>query len=119
MNFSRLDRIISDVTPVEDFVAEFTATDADQGPDGEILYSITSGNEDSFFGLVEPNTGTVVVKQSPILPRMYTLVVTASDGGTPPRSATALLVVNVTASNLVDCSDPQYGELTLISACIS
>ena len=101
------------MTPVEDFVAEFTATDADRGPDGEVLYSITSGNEDNFFGLVSPDVGTVVVKQSPILPRTYALVITASDGGTPPRSATALLVVNVTASNQVDCSDPQYGELCI------
>ena len=91
-------------------MAEFRATDADQGADGEIRYSISSGNEDNFFGLVSPSNGTVVVKRSPILPRMYTLVITASDGGAPPRSANAMLVINVTASNQVDCSEPQYGK---------
>ena len=45
-----------------------------------------------------------------ILPRTYTLVITATDHGDSPRSADAVLIVNVGTAGLVDCNDLANGN---------
>ncbi len=92
-----------------DEIARFTATDSDHGADGDVTFSITGGNEDQFFELVSPTNATVRVGRSPILPHTYRLIVMATDRGSPPRSAEAVLEVEVIASEHVDCSLPQNG----------
>ncbi len=93
-----------------DLITRFTATDSDHGADGDVTFSIANGNEEQFFEIVSPTNATVQVKRSPILPGTYTLIVMATDGGDPSRSAEASLVVHVMASEHVDCSLPQYGR---------
>ena len=106
---------LSDVAPVGSFIAEPRANDPDHGPDGDITYSISSGNEDGFFN-ISAMFGTVTVVHSPLLPQTYTLTITATDHGTPPLSSrqNATVVVTVTASVPVNCNDQQYGETCLI-----
>ena len=103
---------LSDVAPVGSFLAEPRANDPDNGPDGDITYSISSGNEGGFFD-ISAMFGTVTVAHSPLLPQTYTLTITATDHGTPPLSSrqNATVVVTVTASVAVDCNDQRYGEL--------
>lgn len=104
---------ISDVTPMGSFVDEFDATDKDDGPDGEITYSITGGNDDGFFDITAMGFGEVIVRRSPILPHTYVLTITARDGGNPPLSSMATLTMLVTTSSIVDCTRPEYGPPTI------
>ena len=102
---------LSDMSPVGSYVTELHAVDPDGGSDGEITYSIISGNEDGFFQ-ISPAFGTVTVQHSPLLAKVYNLIITVTDHSTPPRSSrqNAVVVVNVIASTPVDCSDPRYSE---------
>lgn len=108
LHFCSFSLDISDVEPRGHFVGEFVAQDHDEGADGDITYSITAGNNDGFFEFAVPSFGEVTVARSPILPHTYTLTITASDGGSPPFTASALLTVRVVATSDVDCTDPQF-----------
>ena len=111
---------LSDTSPVGSYVTELHAVDLDGGPGGVTTYSIISGNEDGFFQ-ISPAFGTVTVQHSPLLAKVYNLIITVTDHGTPPRSSrqNAVVVVNVIASTPVDCSDPRYGEKSVILLDIS
>ena len=102
---------LSDVAPVGSFITEPRASDPDRGPDGDISFSILSGNEDGFFE-ISAMFGTVTVAHSPLIPRNYNLTITATDHGTPPLFSrmNATVVVMVTASVPVDCNEQRYGE---------
>ena len=102
---------LSDVAPVGSYITEPRASDPDRGPDGVIKFSILSGNEDGFFE-ISAMFGTVRVARSPLIPRTYTLIITATDHGTPPLSShqNATVVVMVTASVPVNCNEQRYGE---------
>lgn len=90
-------------------VTDFEATDLDEGQDGLIDYTITAGNEDRFFGISGAGFGEVIVQRTPILPHTYTLTVTATDRGSPPRSAYATLIIHVTTSQDVNCTLNEFG----------
>ena len=100
---------ISDTKPVGSYVTDFEATDDDDGQDGRIDYTITAGNEDGFFGISRVWFREVIVRRIPILPHIYTLTITATDRGTPPRSANATLIIRVTTNQVVDCSTDDFG----------
>ncbi len=82
---------------VNDAVAEFTATDKDEGLAGEIQYEITRGNEDGIFS-IQPTEGVLRLASSLDYEQKqnYLIEVTALDSGTPRKSATAILHVTVT-----------------------
>ena len=101
---------IADIKPEGSNVTEFQATDRDVGQDGRIDYTITAGNEDGFFGISGVGYGEVIVQRSPIFPHTYTLTITATDRGTPPRSSNATLIVHVTTSQAVDCRRNEFGK---------
>ncbi|KAL1494818.1 hypothetical protein ABEB36_010350 [Hypothenemus hampei] len=77
-------------------VARIKATDADQGVNAMIRYAIISGNTQSQFA-IDSLTGDV----SLVKPldyenlRNYRLVIRAQDGGSPARSNTTQLLINV------------------------
>ena len=100
---------ISDTKPMGSNVTDFEATDLDEGQDGRIDYTITAGNEERFFGISGIGFGEVIVEMTPIFPQTYTLTVTATDRGSPPRSADATLIIHVTTSEMVDCTWNQFG----------
>ncbi len=107
---------ISDVEPRGHFVGEFVAQDHDEGTDGDITYSITAGNDEGFFEFAVPSFGEVTVARSPILPHTYTLRITASDGGTSPLTANALLTVRVVTTSIIDCTEPQFAPPSISSS---
>ena len=82
-------------------VIDLDATDADDGADGVITYSIVSGGNGKFA--IDPTTGIVTV--SGVLDResaqSYTLTVNAVDGGTNPgaKTGTYTLIVDITDVN--------------------
>ena len=90
-------------------VGAFEAYDQDTGTDGLIHYSITDGNSDGYFEISGVGFGEVVVANSPINPHTYTLIITASDRGTPPRSSNATMIVHVTATREIDCNANNFG----------
>ncbi|XP_072387451.1 protocadherin-like wing polarity protein stan isoform X2 [Diabrotica undecimpunctata] len=77
-------------------VAHIKATDADQGTNAAIRYAIISGNTQSQFA-IDSLTGDVsLVKPLDYETiRNYRLVIRAQDGGSPARSNTTQLLINV------------------------
>jgi hypothetical protein len=90
---------------VDTVVVNVPATDTNPGPNGEIKYSILSGNELDFFKISEDG-GAVTVNQSLDLETKthapnarYVLTIQAQDQGSPPLSATKVVNVQVNAVN--------------------
>lgn len=66
-------------------IIQVIATDADEGIDGDITYSITSGNNEGLFS-VDPLSGdvTLVGELDKESKTYYVITITATDGGTNP-----------------------------------
>ncbi|XP_056903807.1 cadherin-23 [Takifugu flavidus] len=81
-------------SPTGVVVTQLSATDADSGSNGWLMYRLESGAQDRF--VVEPLSGAVLVGNTSLDREdrgSYRLVVTATDRGTPPMSGTATLTV--------------------------
>ncbi|CAG04741.1 unnamed protein product [Tetraodon nigroviridis] len=81
-------------SPTGVVVTQLSATDADSGSNGWLMYRLESGAQDRF--LVEPLSGAVLVGNITLDREergSYRLVVIATDRGTPPMSGTATLTV--------------------------
>ncbi|XP_075932650.1 cadherin-23 isoform X2 [Anarhichas minor] len=75
-------------------VTQLSATDADSGSNGWLMYRLESGAQDRF--VVDPLSGAVLVGNTTLDREergSYRLVVMATDRGTPPMSSTATLTV--------------------------
>ncbi|EDO46189.1 predicted protein, partial [Nematostella vectensis] len=87
---------ISEDSPTGTRVGQLTATDRDIGPNGAVTYAIISGNQGNSFQL-DPRSGILSVRSTldrETIPS-YTLVVKASDAGSPQQSITASIHVSV------------------------
>ncbi|KAH9285353.1 Protocadherin-11 Y-linked [Echinococcus granulosus] len=90
---------ISEATPVMTTIVAVTATDADSGDFGKLTYrfgQIYGHNSINFFGIKE-NTGEVWVK-SPLDAKIMShlkIPVIAQDGGTIPKTGTAMLQIDI------------------------
>lgn len=86
-------------TPVNDRFFSLTATDADLGANGRILYSVTDGNAENRFGIFPD--GQLYVKNALDREKQdyYALEVTASDQGSPSRSSVVPVVVHIIDEN--------------------
>jgi Cadherin domain len=89
---------VSENTPLNTEIITLAAIDNDDGPSGEVLYSIVDGEKQKFG--VFPD-GRVYLKE--YLDRetkaYYAVTVLASDKGIPPRSSTATVVIYVADEN--------------------
>ncbi|XP_014672648.1 PREDICTED: protein dachsous-like [Priapulus caudatus] len=76
-------------------VTRVVATDADEGENARVTYSIRRGGDDAFA--VDARTGAVTLRRAlpPGGPREHVIVVSAADGGTPSLVATAHVAVTV------------------------
>ncbi|KAL6266541.1 hypothetical protein P5V15_003388 [Pogonomyrmex californicus] len=92
---------VDENTAKDSIVAAVTVIDDDEGLNGETSVEIRAGNELGHFRL--ENTGFNIVRVDGRLDReeipKYNLTVVATDKGTPPRSATAYLVIHVNDVN--------------------
>ena len=91
---------VGEDTPVYTTVVTVTASDADVGRNGEVLYRLAAGSGPAFC--VQPASGAVILMR-----RLhhrdrdnYLLTVTATDRGAPPRTSTATLTVYVRRVNM-------------------
>eukprot|EP00795_Rhopilema_esculentum_P002535 gene2535-730_t len=94
---------IGEDTPAGSVVASFRATDKDVGRNQLIRYKITQGNTNNRFS-IDVNSGAVFVlsnidRDPPNNEHSFTLFISASDMGIPPRSALAKLHVSVKDAN--------------------
>ncbi|XP_049764628.1 cadherin-related tumor suppressor-like [Schistocerca cancellata] len=92
--------IVPENEPVGSTIVTLSATDGDEGPNGMVRYTISSGSECEEFA-VSAETGAVTIRQ-PLdydsVPE-YHLNITASDLAFEPRHATATLRVTLTDVN--------------------
>lgn len=91
-------------------VAAVSVTDTDEGLNGETNVRIVSGNERNHFRL-EYAASFYIVRVNGVLDReeisKYNLTVVATDRGSPPRTATAFLIIHV---NDVNDHEPVFGK---------
>ncbi|XP_052086465.1 protocadherin Fat 4-like [Mytilus californianus] len=94
-------------------VTSLSATDNDYSEDGDIQYSIVSGNTDNSFR-IDAAEGylTLIKKLDYETTTSYVLHIKAEDGGTPANSATC--TVSVTVSNEND-NEPTCTTLSVIT----
>lgn len=83
-------------------VAAVSVADMDEGLNGETIVQIVSGNELNHFRL-DYTPSFDIVRVNGVLDReeisKYNLTVVATDKGTPPRTATAFLIIHVNDVN--------------------
>ena len=94
------DRYTSSVwedNPRSTYVTKVSATDLDSGENGIIDYYIVRGNNEQAFEIDPPHTG--IVKTTLMIDREiqseFKLIVEAFDRGSPPKSSTCILKINV------------------------
>ncbi|XP_067685436.1 cadherin-23-like [Haliotis asinina] len=93
-------------------VADIVASDADSGTNGQIRYSITSGDGQTSFD-IDTTTGeiTTISTLNYEIKRIFSLVVMATDSGTPlPKSATTMVVISL---NDLNDNSPVFTPSTL------
>ncbi|RDD47003.1 Protocadherin-like protein [Trichoplax sp. H2] len=87
------------------------AVDHDEGDNARIIYSITGGNSDGLFS-IHPQTGLLSAQNLNYEQRSsYLLIVRAVDHGTPRRSTSVQVDIQVT-----DKSDPPYFDQSYYQA---
>ena len=107
------DRYTSSVwegNPRQTYVTQVIATDLDEGLNGQIDYVITGGNKHSPFAINPSNTG--IVTTNAILDReinsTFKLTIEARDQGTPPKTSTCILKIQVVDENDNEPFFPTY-----------
>ncbi|XP_041347343.1 protocadherin Fat 3-like [Gigantopelta aegis] len=99
-----VDAYLDRTSPTDYIVATVTASDADPGVNGEITYSITGGNAGGYF-LIDKLSGDIKLAWAPPN-NLVSLVITATDKGTPSKSDT--MTVNVFVNPAVPSGPLQY-----------
>ena len=89
-------------------VVKLTSHDPDAGFDGDVLYTITSGNLESVFN-IDVKTGALLVAGHLDRERMprYTLNITVYDQGQPRRSSSMPVIVSLVDEN---DNDPKFDK---------
>lgn len=86
-------------TPVGTLVIKLNATDLDEGPNGEILYSFSSRTPSKVLSMfnIDPRTGEISVKKQLEFKEnaVYEIVVQAKDGGVIPLTSYCKVLVDV------------------------
>ncbi|XP_040904730.1 protocadherin alpha-3-like [Toxotes jaculatrix] len=104
---------IPENTPLSTIVIAVNATDADEGPNSEIVYSLRSKDQDRVLDVFEIESQTGVIKVKGVIDfeekRAFEIRVEASDRGQPPMSAHCKVLVEV-----VDLND-NAPEITVTS----
>uniref|UniRef100_A0A452IYD2 Protocadherin-15 n=1 Tax=Gopherus agassizii TaxID=38772 RepID=A0A452IYD2_9SAUR len=91
-NISYNVKIYTDMRPGES-VIKLSAIDADQGPNGQIIYEILAGDQGDF--IITDQTGLITIAPGVVLSvgRSYALTVKASDNAPPAQRSSGLLAL--------------------------
>lgn len=83
-------RNITGFSEVGELVIIVSASDADAGANGEVMYFLMPENSSFEINIT---TGAIYIT-SPVMSTLYTLNVTAMDGGEDPRSSSAIVFIH-------------------------
>ena len=91
---------ISEGLPIDHKIIGISAVDPDHGYDGRLQYVISSGNEGGVFR-VDTHGGDLLVMSAVDRERryVYNITVSVSDMGSPAKSSSAVLVIDVEDTN--------------------
>ncbi|KAK2155345.1 hypothetical protein LSH36_242g04003 [Paralvinella palmiformis] len=88
--------IVTEGRPVGDTIISLKAMDGDQGYNGRLVYVIASGNVDDVFTMNTYSGDLVVLSEIDREKReQYTLNISVSDMGSPPKSTYKILEIHV------------------------
>uniref|UniRef100_A0AAY4CGQ0 Protocadherin Fat 4 n=1 Tax=Denticeps clupeoides TaxID=299321 RepID=A0AAY4CGQ0_9TELE len=76
-------------------ILQVLARDDDQGPNGQLSYTLSGGNEDGGFSLTSSGQLHLIRTLDREAQERYTLTITAIDSGSPPLSGTGTVTVLV------------------------
>ena len=93
----------------EGSIVDLMCTDSDLGPDGEITYTITRGNQDGYFAVEEGNLAVPTAFRPENGREQYMLQVVVEDLGSPSRQVTIDVIVIYSFNNL---AAPQFAQVS-------
>ncbi|XP_005092400.1 cadherin-related tumor suppressor [Aplysia californica] len=96
---TRHELFVSEAQSVNEVVMEVHATDEDEGPNGDLSYSIVRGNEEHRFGIFPEGSLFVAHGLDREKRDMYSLTITVKDNGKEPRSSSVNITVYVQDEN--------------------
>ena len=103
---------ISEDEHMESLVVQLTANDADVGSNATVVYSVVNGNVGPVFR-IDSNSGKLFLTGHLDYEerRQYKLNITATDLGTPPRSNSIMITINV-----IDVNDnaPRFSTMPVL-----
>ncbi|XP_068807146.1 protocadherin-15 isoform X2 [Struthio camelus] len=109
-NISYNVKIYTDMGPGEG-VVKLTAVDADEGPNGQIVYEILAGDQGDF--IIDDRTGLITIAPGVVLSvgRSYALTVKASDNAPPAQRRSSITTVYIEVLPPNNQSPPRFPQL--------
>ncbi|KAF1449554.1 Protocadherin-15, partial [Spheniscus demersus] len=109
-NISYNVKIYTDMRPGEG-VIKLTAVDADEGPNGQIVYEILAGDQGDF--IINDRTGLITIAPGVVLSvgQSYALTVKASDSAPPAQRRSSITTVYVEVLPPNNQSPPRFPQL--------
>uniref|UniRef100_A0A452IYB6 Protocadherin-15 n=1 Tax=Gopherus agassizii TaxID=38772 RepID=A0A452IYB6_9SAUR len=109
-NISYNVKIYTDMRPGES-VIKLSAIDADQGPNGQIIYEILAGDQGDF--IITDQTGLITIAPGVVLSvgRSYALTVKASDNAPPAQRRSSITTVYIEVLPPNNQSPPRFPQL--------
>uniref|UniRef100_A0A8C3IUN2 Protocadherin related 15 n=1 Tax=Chrysemys picta bellii TaxID=8478 RepID=A0A8C3IUN2_CHRPI len=109
-NISYNVKIYTDMRPGES-VIKLSAIDADQGPNGQIIYEILAGDQGDF--IINDRTGLITIAPGVVLSvgRSYALTVKASDNAPPAQRRSSITTVYIEVLPPNNQSPPRFPQL--------
>ncbi|XP_039403207.1 protocadherin-15 isoform X1 [Mauremys reevesii] len=109
-NISYNVKIYTDMRPGES-VIKLSAIDADQGPNGQIIYEILTGDQGDF--IINDRTGLITIAPGVVLSvgRSYALTVKASDNAPPAQRRSSITTVYIEVLPPNNQSPPRFPQL--------
>uniref|UniRef100_A0A672V9U3 Protocadherin-15 n=1 Tax=Strigops habroptila TaxID=2489341 RepID=A0A672V9U3_STRHB len=109
-NISYNVKIYTDMRPGEG-VIKLTAVDADEGPNGQIVYEILAGDQGDF--IINDRTGLITIAPEVVLSvgRSYALTVKASDSAPPAQRRSSITTVYIEVLPPNNQSPPRFPQL--------
>uniref|UniRef100_A0A8B9S7E8 Protocadherin-15 n=1 Tax=Apteryx owenii TaxID=8824 RepID=A0A8B9S7E8_APTOW len=109
-NISYNVKVYTDMGPGEG-VIKLTAVDADEGPNGQIVYEILAGDQGDF--IINDRTGLITIAPGVVLSvgRSYALTVKASDNAPPAQRRSSITTVYIEVLPPNNQSPPRFPQL--------
>nr|XP_048715179.1 protocadherin-15 isoform X6 [Caretta caretta] len=108
-NISYNVKIYTDMRPGENII-QLSAIDADQGPNGQIIYGILAGDQGDF--IINDRTGLITIAPGVVLSvgRSYALTVKASDSAPPAQRRSSITTVYIEVLPPNNQSPPRFPQ---------